>query len=373
MAHHPRLAILHHDDVFNAHAAPLGQVDAGFNCEHHAVTQLVFRCLGHARTLVHLHPDAVAEPVAEVVAVARLLDDIVGQHVRVLAGHALFDQLDRRLLRGEDDVVDLFKRVVGLAKEDRACQVGHVAVKGYAHVDDDAFVLLQLLVARGGVRHRAPGPAADDRIERDRVAAVLADVLLDLPGDLLLGPAGLDPLGDVREGRVADIDGRLDRGNLRGLFDLPQPFDQVQCRDQLRPLRLRQLLDRLPHRAVRLVGDVRPFEGDALAAQSLEDVRQPFVEAADGPQEAAAGRLSLGLVPVSEVGSENGFIWRDQQIRRRAGEAGEVASVDRTGRLRTDDEERVQLVLDELLTYTVDSLLGHRGRLVPEGPTHPAA
>ena len=349
MAKDTRFAVLHHDHVFDTDASPVGQVDARFDSEDHAVRELVFRCLSDAGQLVHLQPESVAESVAEVLAVAGLTDHGVGQHVRLLAGHPLFDEFGRGLLGGENDVVDLLELVVRLAQEDRAREVGDVAIERDAHIDDDALAALEGAVAREAVRHRCPRPAADDRREGDAVAAVLADVLLDLPGHLLFRPARLDPLRNVLEGSVADVDRGLDRGQLLRLLDHAQPLDHVRCRDQLRPLCLRQVLDGLPQRTMALIGDVRGFKRDAFAAQPLQHIRQPLLHAADGLVDAVFHRLLGGLLPVAEVGGEHGVIVSDQQVGGRAGEAGEVAAVDRAGRLRTDDEERVELVLVQLL------------------------
>ncbi len=83
------------------------------------------------------------------------------------------------------------------------------------------------VVARLGVGHRAPGAGRDDGREGEALGAVLAGVLLDLPGDLLLGPAGLDRAGDVLEGGVAQGDGGLQGLDLVRLLDDAQRLDEV--------------------------------------------------------------------------------------------------------------------------------------------------
>src|SRR3990172_5350700 len=81
LAHHPRLPVLEHHHVLDAHAAPAADVDPRLDGGDHAVLQLILRQPGEPRRLVHQQPHAVAEAMAEVLAVARLRDHVVRQHV----------------------------------------------------------------------------------------------------------------------------------------------------------------------------------------------------------------------------------------------------------------------------------------------------
>src|SRR5262249_52670024 len=65
-----------HHDVLDAHAEAAGQVDAGLDREAHARLDQVLLALDHVRRLVRRQPDAVADPVDEVLAVARVGDDL---------------------------------------------------------------------------------------------------------------------------------------------------------------------------------------------------------------------------------------------------------------------------------------------------------
>ena len=66
-----------------------------------------------ARPLVHLEPDAVAEAVAEAVAVAGGLDHLAGDAVDRLAFDAGRDRVQRGLLGLADGLVDLARRLAG--------------------------------------------------------------------------------------------------------------------------------------------------------------------------------------------------------------------------------------------------------------------
>ena len=71
--------------------------------------------------------DAVAEAVAELVAVAGLLDDAAGEAVRLLAGHLCFDGGGGGHLCAEDRVVDGAEGLIGPADADGAGDVAAVA------------------------------------------------------------------------------------------------------------------------------------------------------------------------------------------------------------------------------------------------------
>ena len=66
------MAVLGHDDeVLDPHADGARHVDPGLDGDDVAGGERVVALLRQARGLVDLEPDAVAEPVAEVLAVAR--------------------------------------------------------------------------------------------------------------------------------------------------------------------------------------------------------------------------------------------------------------------------------------------------------------
>src|SRR3990172_7793801 len=76
-AHHPRLPVLEHHHVLNPSAAPAADVYPRLDGGDHAILQLVLRLPGEPGRFVDQQSDAVAEAVAEVLAVAGLSDDVV--------------------------------------------------------------------------------------------------------------------------------------------------------------------------------------------------------------------------------------------------------------------------------------------------------
>src|SRR6185437_5344555 len=69
-AEHAGPPIFQHDDVLDADTAPTGQIDARFNGKHHAVFEDILGAEAEVWRFVHLQADAVAETVAEALAVA---------------------------------------------------------------------------------------------------------------------------------------------------------------------------------------------------------------------------------------------------------------------------------------------------------------
>ena len=82
------LAVGHDHEVLDPDADVAGHVDARLDGHDVARRELALRRLGEPRRLVDLEPDAVAEPVAEVLAVAGRVDDLARDGVDVLARRA---------------------------------------------------------------------------------------------------------------------------------------------------------------------------------------------------------------------------------------------------------------------------------------------
>ena len=99
---------VHDDVVLDAHAEAAGQVDAGLGGERHSGLQHRPVVADHVGRLVHVDAEPVAEPVREVLAVARLLDHAARGGVDLEAGHARARPCrSPRRLRVEDDRPDL--------------------------------------------------------------------------------------------------------------------------------------------------------------------------------------------------------------------------------------------------------------------------
>ena len=87
---------------------------------------------------MHIHTDAMPQPMPEGLAVARLLDHLPGGCVSVGGGRfARLERRDSRRLRCHHDIVDPLCLVVGLAKEDRPPEVIAPALIDAAEVEED--------------------------------------------------------------------------------------------------------------------------------------------------------------------------------------------------------------------------------------------
>ena len=96
-----------HDQVLDPDAELPGQVDAGLDRDDVALRELVLGGGREPRPLVDLEAHAVAEPVAEVVAVPGLRDDLPGDGIDLLAARPRAHGLERGRLCALDELVDL--------------------------------------------------------------------------------------------------------------------------------------------------------------------------------------------------------------------------------------------------------------------------
>ena len=88
------------DQVLDPDPELARDVDAGLDRDHVAGLEHVLRALAQPRRLVDLEPDAVAEPVAEVVLVAALADHRPRGLVGLLAADPGADRVEAGRLRG---------------------------------------------------------------------------------------------------------------------------------------------------------------------------------------------------------------------------------------------------------------------------------
>ena len=148
------------------------------------------------------HPDAVADAVDEVLAVAGVGDHLARGAVDLLARDPRPHRLEGGLLGLADDVVDLSApRSVGASDVHGAGRVGPVAVLEAAEVEHDHVALLDRALAHLVMRVGAVGPGAHDG-EVDLRVAVLAQQAGEIGGDLALGAPGELDADDLLEARV---------------------------------------------------------------------------------------------------------------------------------------------------------------------------
>ena len=176
--------------------AAAGEVDARLDRDDVAGDERVRRTPAEPRRLVHVEPDAVAEPVAEVLAEAARRRSCRARPRRHRRRSRRPDRLDRRELAGEAELVRPRELLVERPGREGAGAVRGVAADDGARVDDDRVAGLDLAVARAVVRQRRVRAAGDDRLEREPLAAVLAEELLEPPRELALRPPDEALLGE---------------------------------------------------------------------------------------------------------------------------------------------------------------------------------
>ena len=261
-------------------------------------------------------PDAVAEAVAEVVAVAGVGDHLARDGVGLDAGHPGPDPVDCRELRLEAHVVDLAQHCGELAGREGARAVRAVAVELGAPVGRDERPRLDDVVCWLAVRLRAVQPGRNRGVERKVVDAVGVQQLPQPPGDLALAPP--DPgLGRQRlEGAVGRTGCAGDLRNLVLVLDRSERLHHTGHRHEIEAAGAEHLDLRERH-------DVR-LEGDL----ALEPLRQVEHHRPPGQHRVDPEKL-LGSLDVAEVREQLDRPLRvDQQCRVRRVEPGQVTDVD---------------------------------------------
>ncbi len=134
-------------------------------------------------------PDAVAETVSEMIAVAAGVDHLAGDAVDLAPAAARGDCLHALALRLEHELVDAPGVLARLAGRDRARAVRAVAVELGAPVDHDHLPRSDDHVARLGVGQCAVRSGGDDRLEAGALRAAHAQLALERQRQVALGSA----------------------------------------------------------------------------------------------------------------------------------------------------------------------------------------
>ena len=217
----------HDDEILDPHPAAARHVHARLDGHHVAGLEHVVARARQPRRLVDLEPDAVAEPVAEVVPVPLGGDQVARHGVDLAARRAGPHGVERRLLGAQDEVVDLRQVVVELAGGPRARAVRAVAVEPRPEVEGHEHAGGDLDVARLGVRQRAVLGRGHDRREAGVAGAAAAHLLLERARHLALGApddaALAHPVVDV----VRERRGGADRLDLLRLLERPLGLDRA--------------------------------------------------------------------------------------------------------------------------------------------------
>src|SRR5215213_7420128 len=78
-AKYSALAVFEDDDVFDANAAPAGNVNARLNGKHHSFFQGIAPALAQVGVFVDSQPNAMPKPVPEALAIPGFIDHVLGE------------------------------------------------------------------------------------------------------------------------------------------------------------------------------------------------------------------------------------------------------------------------------------------------------
>src|SRR5262245_5916609 len=144
---HFRLAVPDDHEILDPDPAQPRVVDAGLDGDDAADREDVVALRPHRRLLVHLDPQAVAEPVAEELAVAGVVDHLPRDRVDVAPRPSGPCRLEPGELAREADVVGAHELVRERPGRERPRAVRVVAAELRGGVDDDRLALLDRDVA----------------------------------------------------------------------------------------------------------------------------------------------------------------------------------------------------------------------------------
>ena len=158
---------------------------------------------------------AVAGAVAEVFAVAAALDMVARGDIHIGGGIARLDRAQRLEVRLQDGLIDHAHFIGGAADGNGTGHIAVVALVHRADIEGEEIALFDNAFAGYAVRQRGILACNADQIERDALAAVDLDQMLELDRDMTLGDAGLKDIEHLGIGALGDAlsgDDLLDLG-----------------------------------------------------------------------------------------------------------------------------------------------------------------
>ena len=337
---HLRAALADDDEVFDPHAALAREVDARLHGDDVSSDERVRGLRVEDRLLVHVEPDPVPDAVED--GHARLLDAGARDRVDVCGLRADPDGGQGALLGG---VAQGVRPPEALGERPRGEGPGAVrAVPAHlrARVDDHRLPHADPPAAGVVVRQRRVRPGGHDHGEGERLRALLAQGLLQPPGDLGLRAADERLPREPLVRGIGDPGRPPDGGELALVLDRPQPGEHAGRGHEPDPFGGEGVVtgDR----------DVVGFEGDRRVGE--------LVEASTQVPEQVALRLDdldafdrAGGLEVAPVRGENEAVASDDERRVRALEARQVADVDRP---RDEEARRSEIV--QLGSQPLDAL-----------------
>ena len=278
-----------------------------------------------------------AEPVAEVLAVAVGGDDVARDGVDLAARRARPHGVQRRLLGVAGRGRRSRQVVVELAGRPRARAVRAVAVDLRAEVERDEHPRRDLDVARLGVRERAVRAGGHDRGEARAGGAAAAHLLLERERDLALGAADDAALEHPRVDVVGERRGDADPLHLARLLAHALGLDERRRRRRARSARAAARAGAECWRTL-MCWSSKPSRRRPSGQPSLS----ASANSCGARSRSKPSTSRLRALDVAEVGDEAARVRAHHRQRVRAREARQVADVDEVG-----DEQQVDLALPQ--------------------------
>ena len=192
--------------------------------------------------------------------------------------------------------------------------VGHVTADDATRVHDDRLASADRPIGGAAVRTSRIRAGGDDRLEGNRVSALVVEELLDRPGDVALGSTDEGLRDQALEHPIRDLAGSPDRRELVVVLDCAQLLDEPTAGNRLDRAAAKRLVSG--------VGDEVGLEADR-AGQPVGEILQ----------ERAFRLLELDTLDrprclrVAKVGEESRALALDEERGVRALEPDEIVDV----------------------------------------------
>src|SRR5690606_31839914 len=223
-----------HHHILDARGERIELHDAWLDGEQHAFLQQRFVAFGEEGRLMHIHADAVTEPVAKFLAIAGVLDDFargsVGLCRRVNPG---LECCHTRRLRFHDQVVDPLKFLVRFAKADGAAIIVAEALIDRAKVEQQGYWRFEYsqrfvsasakdkLVVGAGIVHGGG--------ERFTQRTMPPQLIINFADDIQFGHPVLEIFDHVGKGGFGNLTGLAHYGDFFLAFDDTLPAQDARA------------------------------------------------------------------------------------------------------------------------------------------------
>jgi hypothetical protein len=172
--------------ILDPNAAPLRTIDARFNGDDRIGREFRGSSTCQPRSLVHFEADAMAERMPEIAAEAGGRYIIACNGIGIGTDHSRMYSPGRTLVRNADYVVHRAHVVTRMTDDDRSRDVGAITAVLGAKVEQKKIVALDDTSTCASMWQRRSRTRGDYGLERMRLAALIAQCLLENPGNLQL-------------------------------------------------------------------------------------------------------------------------------------------------------------------------------------------